>query len=172
MLLLIGLCASAPSIPAWELKAHKITFKIRNAGITVDGSLSDLKTEIRFDTKDLGNSVLQASVGVASIKTGIGMRDRDLQDRKYFYVEKYPRIKMVSKNIRAIGEDNYKGTFDLTIRDVTKEVEAPFTYTHSKDLGTFKGSFTIDRRDFGVGGNSFILSDDVKIFIEVTAEEK
>lgn len=48
----------------------------------------------------------------------------------------------------------------------------PFTFTRTKDIGTFKGSFTIDRRDFGVGGNSLILSDDVKIFIEVTAEEK
>ena len=172
ILLLIGLSASAPKIPAGMVKAHKITFKIKNAGITVDGLLSDLKAEIRFDPKALDKSELRASVAVATIKTGIKMRDRDLQGSKYFYVEKYPQIKMVSKKIKDMGKDQYKGTFALTIRDVTKEVEVPFTYTQAKGIGTFKGNFTIDRRDFGVGGNSIILSDNVKIFIELTAEKR
>lgn len=166
--LLIGLSASVPSVPVDKVIAHRITFEIKNAGITVDGSFSDLEAEISFDPKDLNKSVLRASVGVASIKTGKDMRDRELQERKYFYVEKYPRIKMVSKKIKPSGNDRFTGIFDLTIRDITKEVEVPFTYTRKENQVTFKGTFTIDRLDFGVGSNSIILSDDVKIFIEVT----
>lgn len=168
--LLIGLSASIPYVPIGKVMSHRINFKIKNAGITVDGSFSDLKAEISFDPIAPDKSVLRASVGVASIKTGKDMRDRDLQERKYFYVEKYPRIEMVSKKIKSLGKDRFTGTFDLTIRDVTKEVEVPFTYMRKANQGTFKGTFTVDRRDFGVGGNSIILSDDVKIFIEVTTK--
>ena len=168
--LLVGLSGSALYVPEGKVMSHKISFKIKNAGMTVDGSFSDLEADISFDQKDLDKSLLRASVGVASIKTGKDMRDRDLQERKYFYVEKYPRMKMVSKKIKSLGNDRFNGTFDLTIRDVTKEVEVPFTYTRKNDQATFKGTFTVDRRDFGVGGNSIILSDDVKIFIEVTTK--
>jgi polyisoprenoid-binding protein YceI len=155
-----------------EIKSSKITFKIKNAGITVDGSFSDLKAEIRFDPKDLENSKFHASVFVPSINTGIKMRDRDLQEEKYFYSEKFPRISITSSKIKESGKEQYKGTFDLTIRDVTKAVELPFVYTQKDKLRTFSGNFKIDRRDFGVGGNSMILSDDVRVFIEVTTIKK
>jgi len=168
--LLIVLSGSTRFIPEVKVASSKITFKIKNAGITVDGSFTDLDAEIMFEPKDLDKSVLRASVGVASIKTGISKRDRDLQGRKYFYVEKYPRIKMVSKKIKSLGNDRFTATFNLTIRDVTKEVDVPFTYTRKGNQGTFNGTFTIDRRDFSVGGNSIILSDDVKIFIELTTK--
>lgn len=168
--LLIGFSGSSPYAPIGKVMSHKVTFKIKNAGITVDGSFSDFDSEINFDPKDLNKSVLRASVGVASIKTGKDMRDRDLQERKYFYVEKYPRIKMVSKKIKSLGKDQFSGTFDVTIRDVTKAVEVPFTYTRKENQGTFKGTFTVNRRDFGVGSNSIILSDNVKVFLEVTTK--
>ena len=155
-----------------EIQSSKITFKIKNAGITVDGSFSDLKAEIRFDPNDLENSKIRSSVSVSSIDTGIKMRDRDLQEKKYFYSEKFPRISITSRKIKESGKDQYKGTFDLTIRDVTKAVEIPFVYIQKDKLRTFSGNFIIDRRDFGVGGNSMILSDDVRVFIEVTTLKK
>ena len=170
MFLLICVSVSAAD-PGSDVKSHKITFKIKNAGITVDGSFSDLQADIKFDPKDLDKSVLKASVGVASIKTGINKRDRDLQMRKYFYVDKYPRIKITSKKIKHITKDQYKGTFELTIKGVTKDVEIPFTYSEKDNLGTFNGEFTVNRRDFGVGSNSLILSDDAGVFIQVTTRQ-
>ncbi len=169
MFLLI--CVSVSADPGSEVKSHKITFKIKNAGITVDGSFSDLQADIKFDPNNLDKSVLKASVGVASIKTGINKRDRDLQMRKYFYVDKYPRIMMTSKKIKHITGDQYKGTFELTIKGVTKNIEIPFTYNEKDNLGTFNGEFRVNRRDYGVGSNSLILSDDASMFIQVTTRQ-
>ena len=99
-ILLLFICfTAAAGDPGQEVKSSKITFKIKNAGITVDGSFSDLQANIKFNPKNRDKSVLKASVGVASIKTGIKKRDKDLQMRKYFDVEKYPRIMMTSKKI-------------------------------------------------------------------------
>lgn len=166
ILLFICITAAAGD-PGQEIKSHKTTFKIKNAGITVDGSFSDLQADIKFDSKNLDKSVLKASVGVASINTGIKKRDKDLQMRKYFNVEKYPRIKMTSKKIKHIEKNNYKGTFDLTIKGVTKQIEIPFTYIGKENEGTFSADFTVNRRDFGVGSKSLILSDEATVSIEV-----
>jgi polyisoprenoid-binding protein YceI len=155
-----------------EVKSFKVTFKIKNAGITVDGSFKDFKGDIRFDPNDLSKSQLRASVSVASIDTDSKMRDRDLQDKKYFYSEKFPRISLESTRIKSLGKDQYNGIFNLTIRDVTKEIEIPFVVKRNGKISTFIGNFMIDRRDYGVGGNSFILSDDTRVFIEVTTIKK
>jgi polyisoprenoid-binding protein YceI len=169
ILLLVGITAAAGD-PGQEVKSHKTSFKIKNAGITVDGSFSDLQADIKFDPKNLDKSVLNASVGVASINTGIKKRDKDLQMRKYFNVEKYPRIKMISKKIQHIEKNKYKGTFDLTIKGVTKQLEIPFTYIGKENEGTFSAEFTVNRRDFGVGSNSLILSDEATVSIEVVVK--
>ena len=170
MFLFVCITAAAGD-PRQEIKSSKITFKIKNAGITVDGSFSDLQADIKFDPNNLDKSVLKASVGAASIKTGIKKRDKDLQMRKYFDVEKYPRIKMTSKKIKRIEKNKYKGTFDLTIKGVTKQVEIPFTYSGKENEGTFSTTFTVNRRDFGVGSKSLILSDEATVSIEVATKE-
>jgi polyisoprenoid-binding protein YceI len=163
ILLLICITAAAGE-HGLEVKSHKITFNIKNAGITVDGSFSDLEADIRFNPKDLDKSVIKASLGVASINTGI-------KKREYFDVEKYPRIKMISKRLKHIEKNKYKGTFDLTIKGVTKQVEIPFTYTGKNNEGMFLTEFRLNRRDYGVGSNSLILSDEATVFIEVVVKD-
>ena len=170
ILLFICITAAAGD-PGQDVKSSKITFKIKNAGITVDGTFSDLQADIKFDPKNLDKSVLKASVGAATIKTGIKKRDKDLQMRKYFDVEKYPRIKMTAKKIKHLEKNKYKGTFDLTIKGVTKQVEIPFTYTSKENEGTFTAEFTVNRRDFGVGSKSLILSDEAIVSVDVTVKE-
>ena len=168
----ILICVTATAgDPGQDVKSHKTTFKIKNAGITVDGSFSDLQADIKFNPKNLDKSILKASLGVASINTGIKKRDKDLQMTKYFNAEKYPRIKMTSKKIKHVEKNKYKGTFDLTIKGVTKQIEIPFTYTTTKENeGTFSAEFTVNRRDFGVGSKSLILSDEAKVSIEVVVK--
>ncbi|UZR95197.1 YceI family protein [Chondrinema litorale] len=155
---------------AQEVTQAQVTFKIRNAGIGVDGSLGGFKGDIKFDPQSPESSTLEASVDVSTIDTGIGMRDKHLKKDDYFDVEKYPRISMKSTSIKSTGEGSYEGKFDLTIKDQTKEVTIPFTVDVSGNMYSIKGSFEINRQDFGVGGNSLTLSDDLTVSIEVEAE--
>jgi polyisoprenoid-binding protein YceI len=61
--------------------------------------------------------------------------------------------------------------FDLTIKNKTKSVKVPFTFTESGNEGTFKGDFTIDRTEFGVGEASRLLSSDAKISIKLNVKK-
>jgi len=147
-----------------------IEFVIKNFGINTKGSFTGLDGKIHFDPKDNSNSVFDVSIDAASINTDNNMRDGHLKKESYFDVEKYPRIRMVSTSITV---DNGRYTFNgkLTIRDKTKDISFPFMATPMGDDYIFKGSFTINRRDFEVGGGSTI-SNNCTVNLTVLAQRQ
>jgi polyisoprenoid-binding protein YceI len=152
----------------WNLKnTSTVTFKIKNAGFNVGGSFKGLTALIKFSPDDLDKSSITAGVDTKTIDTGIGSRDKHLKSDDYFSVEKYPQIKMISKRFARSQSGDYIGYFDLTIRSTTKEIKLPFKFTESGGVATFEGSFTINRRDYGVGGNSWVLNDDATITLKI-----
>ena len=155
-----------------DVQSHKVNFVIENAGMDVEGSFSKMTANIEFDAEDLPGSVLTASVDVASIKTGIELRDRHLLGREYFYAEKFPSVKMESKSIRSAGKNKYIGVFAITIRDISKEVEIPFSASNKGRNLVLKADFSINRLDFSIGTSSIILSNAVAVHLELVAQPK
>jgi polyisoprenoid-binding protein YceI len=155
----------------WLVVSSSITFKIKNAGIVVNGSFIGLNAKINFDaSKNVGNFI-QASVDAKSIDTDNSTRNGHLKKEEYFNVEKYPKISLIS-TFFGKDKDGFRGYFNLTIKDKTKQVAIPFTYIEKTGKAVFKGSFTINRLDFGVGQSSIILSDNVTVNIEVNVQKR
>jgi polyisoprenoid-binding protein YceI len=145
-----------------------VTFQIKNLGINVGGSFSGLKADIDFDPAHPDNGTIEASVQANTINTDNETRDKHLKSDAFFDAEKYPEIKMKSVSIKHNSGNNYTGIFDLTIKDKTNQVQIPFTYTENSSDGEFKGKLKIKRTDYGVGGKSMVMSNDVTITIDVT----
>src|SRR6185312_7753405 len=83
----------------WKINpaGTKISFVIKNAGFSVDGSFSGLSGEIIFDPKELPKSSFNTSIDAASINTGINKRNEHLKKDEYFDVAKYPKISFKTK---------------------------------------------------------------------------
>lgn len=160
--LLVPLLLSAQSFKP----ENPIQFKIKNAGITVDGTISDWEVMVDFDPKKLAQSSIRGKANPESIQTGIKLRDKHLHGREYFYIQKFPMIGLQSKSFRSNGKNAFVGIFELQIRDVIREVEIPFTLTQTGKNRKFKGEFVIDRLDFGLGEKSLVLSDEVRVVVE------
>ncbi len=148
---------------------NAVTFVIKNLGINTKGELSGLKGTIEWNEESPTDSKLAITVAVSTINTGIDTRDSHLKREEYFDVEHYPEIKMVSNSIAKNG-DGFTMNATLTIKDVSKTISIPFTATKKTDGYLFNGKFNINRRDFGVGGNSVVMSDNVEVTLNVTAK--
>lgn len=155
----------------WKVKNSTITFKIKNAGLNVNGSFSRLTADIKFDPQKPEESLIIASVNSSSVNTDNDMRDGHLKKEEYFDVERFPKITMSSVKIIKTGPITYNGIFKLEMKGVIKEVLIPFTFMKLPDKTELKGTFTINRRDYGIGGNSITLADDVTINILLTLTE-
>ena len=146
-----------------------IGFKIKNFGINSEGSFKGLQGTIVFDPQNPAADSFDVSIDAASVNTDNNMRDEHLRKDTYFDVEKYPRIRLVASQIAAADANgHYRITGKLTIKGTTQEVSFPFLATPAGNDYIFKGSFTIKRRDFGVGGTSS-LGNEVTISLTVLA---
>lgn len=144
---------------------NAVTFVIKNVGINTRGSLNGLKGSIKWDAANPAASQIGVTVDAATVNTNIDARDRHLKEDEYFDVAKYPTLGFTSTAVSATSV-----TGNLTIKGVTKSITFPITVTASGKGYLFEGNFNINRRDFGVGGNSFVLSDEVKITLKVQAD--
>jgi polyisoprenoid-binding protein YceI len=141
-------------------------------GSNVTGTFGAPNTTLVFSPDKLEASSLKGSVSVNTINTGISKRDEDLKSSKYFDAGNHPRIDLASTKLAQNG-DKYIGTFNITIKGTSKQIEIPFEFTQSGSNAEFKGNFTINRRDFGVGtkgGLARFLSDDVHVHIAIKAK--
>jgi polyisoprenoid-binding protein YceI len=155
-------------------EGSSITFKIKNFGLTVNGSFKGLAATLQFDPQQLTAASIDASVDANTVNTSNNMRDNHLRKEEYFDVAKYPRIKLVSSKIVNTGQANaYTFTGKLTIKKVTKDISFPFTAVLAAN-GTYslKGEFKVNRRDFGVGGSSISMADVLIVNLNVTAKKK
>jgi len=165
LLLLLCVAAQGQNLVPDDANS-KISFQIRNFGLNVDGTFTGLKGTIKF-TDTSPNSFIDVTVDASTIDTGIALRNKHLRDEDYFDVKQFPTLRFVSEKIvtSADGKGTANGT--LTIKKTSKKVSIPFTYRLENGVPYFEGKFKIDRREFGVGGKSLSLSDEVNVTIAV-----
>jgi len=158
-----------------------IGFEIKHMKIaTVRGRFKEFEgTLIAAD--DIADSGISGVVKVASIDTGQPERDAHLRSPDFFDAEHYPEIRFASTRIEPVGGASFRVVGDLTMKDVTREVELDATVEGTQkdpwgnDRVGVRARGSIDRKDFGLrwqmaletGG--FLLGDEVRILIEVSA---
>ena len=153
-------------------QGSSVSFEIKNFGINTKGSFSGLDGKITWDPKDAAKDSFDVSIGAATINTDNNMRDEHLKKESFFDVANYPRIRMVSTSISGPDKSgHYTFNGKLTIKSTTKDVSFPFIVTPLMDDYIFKGDFTINRKDFGVGGSSTI-GNSLKVSLTVLAKKQ
>lgn len=152
-------------------EGSKVHFVIKNIGINTGGDLSGLKGSIIFDAKKPAKASIDVTADVSTIDTDNERRDNHLKKDDFFDAEKYPTIHIVSTSITP-GKDLKSFIFkgNLTIKDITKPIEFPFTAEGLNGGALFTGSFDINRNDFGVGKSSATMSDNVAVTLKVFAK--
>ncbi len=148
----------------------EIGFEIRNFGVAVQGTIKGLSGSIELDPNMLSSSSFDVTVDAATIDTGIRMRDNHLRKEEYLHVAAFNTIRFVSTKVTS-GQSAGEGfmTGRLTIKNKTKEISFPFSYSADGKSAQFEGEFEINRRDFNVGGSSMSMSDMLKVMLKVKA---
>ena len=147
----------------------EVKFTVKNFGLNTSGTLSSLKGIIQFNPSNLSSASFNVSVDVNTINTGINMRDSHLKGKEYFYTEKYSNISFVSTGIKP-ANDGYIISGQLTIKGISKNISFPFTVVAQNGGVLFTGNFSINRKDFNVGGGSAVLSNNVDVSLKVFAQ--
>jgi polyisoprenoid-binding protein YceI len=150
----------------WNLdRTHSnVTFSIRHFFTPVVGKFTNYTMDLNFDPNNLSGSNVSFEIDVTSVNTNNDSRDGHLRTADFFETEKYPKASFKSTSLRKNGDNAFVMSGDLTIKNVTKKVEVPFTLLGVQDhpsranteVAGFEGSFKMNRLDFGVGTGDWV----------------
>ncbi len=153
-------------------KLTSIEFLIKNFGMGVDGSFKNAVGKIVFDSTNLKNASFKISVDASTVNTGNNSRDKHLKKEEYFDVEKFPKISFQSDKVeKGSLPSTYMVTGKFYLKGKSKMVTIPFSAVAQGSGYVFQGKISINRRDFNVGGSSFILSDNLVLTIKLVADK-
>jgi polyisoprenoid-binding protein YceI len=169
LLLLIGLSVSAQQKLTPVDAESKVKFVIKNFAINTNGQVSGLKGQIIFDKNKPANSSFDVTADVATINTDNARRDNHLRGEDFFDVARYPTIRITGKPVLVKG-NSYILKGSLTMKNVTKPIEIPFTVVPQGSGFIFEGAFRINRLDYKVGGESATMADELNITLQVLAQ--
>ncbi|MCB9244970.1 MAG: YceI family protein [Flavobacteriales bacterium] len=159
----------------WAIDAahSEIGFKVRHMMIsTVTGHFDQFNASVEMVDEDFSSAEIDVQVVTASVNTKNADRDNHLRSDDFFNAEAYPVIHFKSKSFNGT-----KLVGDLTIRDITAEVELDVEYngTVRDPYGQIKSGFElsgeISRKAYGLKWNavteagSVVVSDKVQLVI-------
>ncbi len=161
-------------------------FDVRYIGLLrVQGEFRDVRGEIiDLDPRAILASSVTAIVPVASLATGIRLRDWHLCSAGYLAAHRYPEATFRSDRIVPDGPGGARVIGVLTLRGVTREL-----VLHVRDRRFDAGErrmharaeVTLHRSDFGIGPSRrapwwdirrYLIDDAVRLEIEVEAVER
>jgi polyisoprenoid-binding protein YceI len=150
---------------AWRVDREnsRIGFAIKHLRLTtVHGRFVRFAGFIHIDEENPRASLVEGSVDVASVKTGIGPRDQSLRAPSFFDVGHFPRMTFRSTSIGPFEGNRFPVTGELTIRDVTRQ--ETFDVLDKGELPpdggrrrwAFEARITLNRKDYGLKWNPLL----------------
>jgi len=155
-----------------KMHSH-LQFTITHLAINdVDGVFKDFEVTVTTTKPDFSDAVFNLTANVASINTGVDMRDNHLKTAGFFDVATYPTISFTSTANTKVSPGKYKLTGKFTMHGVTKTITMDLWYrgtvanpqSKANDAG-FQLTGELKRSDFDLGSKFGppMLSDEVEI---------
>ncbi|WP_320777414.1 YceI family protein [Streptomyces sp. CRN 30] len=160
----------------------RIGFSVRHAMVTtVRGSFTDYESTLYFDGNRPARSRAHLAIRVGSVDTGVEQRDAHLVGADFFDARRFPEMVFRSTSTVHEGQDRFRMTGELTIRDVTRPVDLQLDYLGSVEdpfgfeRAGFDGTTTIDRTEWGLVYNQRLatggamVSEKVRLQFDISA---
>jgi len=147
----------------------------------INGLGNGVSGSVTFNTNDLKSLKGKVTVSVASIKTGIELRDEHMRSAGWLNAESYPEISFEIKkvsDVKSLADNKLsaKVSGSFTMHGVTKDVVAEATLTYLDENETTKqrapgdllgvqAKFNVKLSDYGV--NNKVVGQKVSENIEI-----
>lgn len=194
---LFGLSASATDFSVME-NTSSAQFTSSAPLETVTGTTSAVNGDITADLSDPTSLRGTVTIPVASIRTGVDLRDEHLQGEQWLNAAEHPNLEFEVTSVRRRGGARSLGhndtanvliTGNMTIHGVTRELTVPAQVTYyviegselegsygiTSNILRVSATFDIELDDFGVnvpGPLQAKVSNELSLQVRLTAAEQ
>jgi len=142
-----------------DLSHSDVSFKVKHMMISnVKGSFEKFNGTFTIDEKTKNFTSIDGTVEVSTLSTKEPKRDAHLKSKDFFDANKYPKM-----HLKLLKHNGDKATFELTIKDVTKQVTLEveeISDTITDPWGNTRIAFElhgkINRKEFNINFNQLL----------------
>jgi polyisoprenoid-binding protein YceI len=172
---------------AWKVdsKQSKIEFLVTHLRLTtVRGRFTQFEGTLHMDEENPTSSDVEGTVDVASVKTGIGLRDSSLRAAGFFDVKRFPKMSFRSTRVGPFDGNRFQVHGDLTIRDITRPVvfdvvdKGEMSAVGGQRRHAFDAALVLNRKDFDLKWNplmefgGLLVADKINAVLEIVLLEE
>jgi polyisoprenoid-binding protein YceI len=148
----------------------------------VEGNFKIFDGTMEHTKADFTDAKVAFTIDVNSINTESERRDNHLKSDDFFNAAQFPQMKFVSTGMKALGNNKFQLSGNLTIRDISKPVVFDVSYGGTINAGQgrksgFKAKATIDRFNYNlkwdraIEAGGLVVGKDVDIQINLELNE-
>lgn len=148
----------------------EIEFAVRHMMIsTVKGQFTKFNLVATGNHENPEKGSVEVHIDTGSIETREKDRNNHLKSQDFFHVEKFPEIVFKSTSIKSLGDDKFSVKGNMTIKDVTKEIDfhTVLDGVIKDPYGKTRAGLTVEgelnREDFGLTWNMIIEAGKVMV---------
>ncbi|MDZ4200824.1 MAG: YceI family protein [Gallionella sp.] len=171
-LLFLSTLSHAAEFTALRAQQSRISFVSEQMGVPVEGEFKKFTARIALDTGKPQLGTARIDIDLASIDVGSDEAYEEVNGKSWFDSKKHPTASFVSDKVTCTAPGRCEVSGKMTIRNVTREVKAPFTFKPQGGTLLVEGAFPLKRLDYGIGsglwGDTDIVANEVQIRFRLT----
>jgi len=168
--------ATAADFTVLRPQQSSLAFVSKQMGVPVEGEFNKFDASLAIDPAKPESGTARIDIDVSSIDVGSQDAYTEVIGSSWFDTAKYPKASFVSSKVTRVAPGRYEVAGKMTIRNVTRDVKAPFTMEQKNDTLLIDGTFPINRLDYGIGsgiwGDTDTVANEVQIRFRFTVANK
>lgn len=168
--LLLGAAAPTGQIYAVDATASSLSAKVPFLGIgRKSAGFPEVSGTIRLDRQRPQDIALDVKIDARALTAGDNLTLSRLKGEKFFWVEKYPQVRFVGREMKLTSPTEGSVDGELTARGVTRPVTLDVTFDRPPaqalpgEAISLTGKTRINRYDFGMKSYRLIVGKYVEI---------
>lgn len=162
------LCSGAGAAPlVVDYAKSEITFVSKQMNVPIDGKFKKFSAQLSFDAKAPQSATAKLELDINSVDAGSPDADAEVRKKAWFNPMAFPTATFVSQSVKALGNDRYEVTGQMTIKGKSQKVTTPFTVKAQGGSTMFEGTFVVKRLDFGLGEGPWADTETVANEVQV-----
>lgn len=127
---------------------------------------------IRFDPDALDDAAFDIRMDVTSVDSNSPDRDEGMKQKEWFAAGEHPEARFRAERFERIAEGRYRAIGELSLKDVSRTIEVPFTWEQSGSEALLTVESEVNRGDFNIGTGEWEEDDTIGFTVTIQAQLK